>query len=119
MSLVAQLAQRQLDAYNAHDLEAFLTCYAEDVVIRRLTTGEVMLTGREAMRQTYGALFEPKTVHASLVGRLVVGDVAVDQERVTGHPRGIVHALAHYQVVGDHIAQVWFVSTVEPTEPPT
>ncbi len=113
MSGAEALAQRQLDAYNAHDLEAFLACYAPDVMIRDLVTGEERLRGLAAMRQTYGALFAAGTVHAELVGRLVVGDVAVDQERVTGHPSGaVVHALAHYAVQEGRIHRVWF--TVAP-----
>ena len=35
-TLPAALAQRQLDAYNAHDLEAFLACYAYDVEVYEL-----------------------------------------------------------------------------------
>ena len=107
------LAQRQLDAYNAHDIEAFLDCYAEDVVIRDLVTGDVRMEGRAAMRARYGRMFAEGTVHAELVGRLVVGDVAVDQERVTGHPSGRqVQALAHYAVADGLIQQVWFHTVV-------
>ena len=117
MSHAARLAQRQLEAYNRHDLDAFLECYADDVVVRDLVSGEVQLEGRAAMRERYGAMFAQGTVHAELVGRMVVGDVAVDQERVTGHPRGgVVHALAHYAVHDGRIQQVWFTSVREPVD---
>ncbi|MFT4622639.1 MAG: hypothetical protein ACI8PZ_001295 [Myxococcota bacterium] len=110
MSDAATLAQRQLDAYNAHDLEAFLACYAEDVVVRRLVDGAVLMEGREAMRAGYGPMFAAGQVHAELTGRVVVGRVAVDEERVTGHPSGgIVKALAHYAVRDGLITDVWFV----------
>ena len=113
MNDACRLAERQLVAYNNHDLEAFLACYAEDVVVRDLVTGEVRLTGRAAMRDVYGRMFEAGTVHAEIVGRLAVGDVVVDQERVTGHPLGgVVHALAHYAVAEGFIQQVWFTTEV-------
>lgn len=115
MPTAETLAQRQLDAYNAHDLEAFLDCYAEDVVVRDLVSGEVRMRGRSAMRRAYGPMFAKGTIHAELVGRLVVGDVAVDQERVTGHRSGrVVHALAHYAVRDGRIQQVWFTSQSPP-----
>ena len=33
MTDIAQLAQAQLDAYNAADLDAFIACYHPDVVV--------------------------------------------------------------------------------------
>ncbi|MEO0603984.1 MAG: nuclear transport factor 2 family protein, partial [Myxococcota bacterium] len=81
---------------------------------RDLVSHEVRLQGRAAMRETYGRLFAVGTVHAELVGRLVVGDVAVDEERVTGHPSGaVVRALAHYAVADGLIRQVWFSTEVD------
>ncbi len=110
MSDAATLAQRQLDAYNAHDLEAFVACYAEDVVIRRLVDNAVLMQGREALRAGYGPMFAEGRVHAALVSRMVLGPVAIDEERVTGHPSGdVVRAIAHYEVRDGVIRQVWFV----------
>lgn len=108
MSEAEILAQRQLDAYNAHDLEAFAACYHEDVVVRSLTTGEELFRGLHALRERYRAMFAEGTVHAELVGRMACGRVVVDHERVTG--RGpVFHALAHYAVEHGLITHIWFV----------
>lgn len=105
-----ELAQRQLDAYNAHDLEAFVACFAEDVVVRRLVDGEVLLRGRDGLRRAYGPMFEARTVHARLVARMTLGPIAIDEEDVTGHPSGgSLRAIAHYEVRDGLIRQVWFV----------
>lgn len=103
------LAQRQLDAYNAGDIDAFMACYAQDIRVWDLHTGELQLQGHEAMRARYGALFERcPDLHAELVGRLVLGATAVDQERVTGMGDEVVRALATYEVRDGRIQQVWF-----------
>ena len=41
--------QRQLNAYNAHDLEAFLATYSDDA--RYVRGGEVVSDGKEALRR--------------------------------------------------------------------
>jgi hypothetical protein len=40
--------ERQVDACNAHDLDAFAACYADDIVIGD-GRGTVLLAGREAL----------------------------------------------------------------------
>lgn len=107
--IARQAAQNQLDAYNAHDIEAFVACYAEDVVIRDLKTNEVTGEGRGQMRTGYGAMFErfPK-VHASVTTRTVVRSFVFDHEYVTGRGEAII-VMAIYEVGDDGlITRVWF-----------
>ena len=56
MSASADLIQRQLDAYNAHDIEAFMACYAEDAQLAGLN-GAVTQTGHDAIRARHLDLF--------------------------------------------------------------
>lgn len=103
------LAQRQLDAYNARDIDAFAACYAADVQIFDLHSGELQYSGRQNLYERYGAQFERcPNLHAELTGRLVVGATAADQERVTGLTDGVVLALAIYEVRDGLIQKVWF-----------
>lgn len=105
------MAQRQLDAYNARDLDAFVACYAKDVEVRDQKTGDLMMKGHTALRERYGALFgaSPK-LHCELVNRIVMGSFVFDQERVTGRNGGneVARVVAIYEVEGDAIAKVWF-----------
>ena len=48
--------ERQVDAYNRRDIDAFLACYAPDAVIED-ATGTVVMRGHDAMRAAYNDLF--------------------------------------------------------------
>ncbi len=91
--------QRQLEAYNARDVDAFVACYAQDVVIED-ADGGLQMTGREQMRKRYGELFEAAPdLRAEIPSRIRVGSYVVDEERVSGHPRGgDIHAVAIYRL---------------------
>ena len=66
----ADTVARQADAYNAHDLETFLACYTEDVVVTS-GNGDVLMEGLEAIRAEYAVMFEqlpdsgPRSIHGS------------------------------------------------------
>lgn len=107
----ADLAQRQLDAYNARDLDAFLACYAEDCTVYAHPSGDVMMRGRDAMRERYGRLFaEHPDLHARLLARIEHEVFAIDHEQVVGlAPDRSVHAVATYEVRGGRIQRVWFL----------
>jgi hypothetical protein len=92
---------RQARAYNAGDLEAFLACYAEGVVVES-SEGAVVMTGRDEMRDRYSRLFSRSpNLHAEIVTRIRVGSYVIDEERITGHPDGDAHAVAIYRLDGD------------------
>jgi hypothetical protein len=76
--------QAQLDAFNNRDLEAFLACYAPDVVIEG-PDGSVMMRGQEQMRAMYGQLFaQSPSLHCEITRRIRVGSYAIDEEHTTG-----------------------------------
>jgi imidazolonepropionase-like amidohydrolase len=107
----ADVVQRQVDAYNARDIDAFLSFYAEDVELMRHPSGEVFAQGLEQMRETYTAMFEasPELV-CTIMNRTVSNGYVVDHELVTGMRGGPpVRAAAIYEVEGDLIQRVWFL----------
>jgi hypothetical protein len=72
----------QLAAYNAHDVDAFVACYAVDATIAN-GDGRVLLSGHAQMRESYGHLFEQHPdVHADVSERLREGAWVVDHELV-------------------------------------
>lgn len=106
-----QLAQRQLDAYNARDLDAFAACYAEDVEARSLGSDEVLFRGRQSLRDRYGPMFRSSPeLHCELVKRLVMGRFVFDEERVTGRDGGpgVSRVVAIYEVRDRLIRKIWF-----------
>jgi hypothetical protein len=107
---VEAVAQAQIEAYNAQDLDAHCACFADDVVICDLN-GEPNLHGIEAYRDRYKGVFAqfPQN-HAELVARIVIGNTVIDHERVSRGPDGPVFEVAAiYTFVGDKIARVDFV----------
>jgi hypothetical protein len=76
---ISALAARQLDAYNAGDLDAFVACYHPDVVVRE--GEEITVEGRAAFRERYADLFARGGFGADVPGRLTEGRNCVDLER--------------------------------------
>lgn len=102
--------QEQLDAYNARDLERFLACYADDVVVTS-ADGTAMMSGIDAMRTVYSALFaNSPNLRAELGVRFKAGRYVVDEERVTGlNLPGLpesMHAAVAYRVEVGRIVHV-------------
>jgi hypothetical protein len=100
----------QLDAYNARNIDRFMACYTEDVVIEN-PDGTVSMQGHAAMRERYSAMFEQyPELHCTVVNRIRIGDWAVDEERITGRGSTEQHAVAIYQLAPDgRIARVRFL----------
>ena len=105
-------AQRQLDAYNARDLERFVREYAEDVVVYRWPDPRPVLVGRAALAAHYrDNRFNRPGLHAELVDRMVFGNKVIDQERVVGVPGAPLDVAAIYEVSERGICKVWFVDS--------
>ena len=105
-------AQRQLDAYNAQDLERFVAEYTEDVVAYKLPGAEPILIGKPAFAEHYRKnRFSMPGLHAELVNRMVFGNKVIDQERVTGVEPEPMEVAAIYEVTPQGISKVWFLSS--------
>ncbi len=104
------LAQAQLDAYNARDIEAFVKPYADSVKVHGFPN-QVYYQGVAKMHADYKDMFEKTpNLHCELLGRIAIGNYIIDRERVTfAKDRPALHAVAIYRVVGGKIAEVWFL----------
>jgi hypothetical protein len=107
----AAFAQRQLDAYNARDLERFVAEYTDDVVVFRLPGAEPVTRGKQGLAEHYAnSRFNLPELHAKLVNRMIFGNKAIDQEYVPGVPGAPLEVAAIYEVAAAGISKVWFVS---------
>lgn len=103
------VVQRQLEAYNAQDLDAFCACFADDCVLAELN-GAVTQSGMAAIRARYADLFARYPENkARIVNRIVVGDVVFDHEDITRSPSERINAVAIYTVKNGLIARCDFV----------
>jgi hypothetical protein len=93
--------ERQVRAYNAHDLDEFIACYAETVVVED-ADGRALMSGRQEMREQYGRLFEAlPNLQGHVASRMRVGSYVADEEHVTGRPDGDLHVIAIYRLDDD------------------
>ncbi len=76
------VVQRQLDAYNARDLDALLATYAPDARQYALPA-TLLATGHAEMRPRFAARFQEPNLHARLLQRAVMGSIVVDHEEVS------------------------------------
>lgn len=106
----AELAQQQLNAYNAGDIDAFLAPYADSVEVYNFP-GALQYKGKDKMRPQYADFFaRVPDLHCELVNRIVEGNTVIDQERITGLPNGgSFSAVAIYKIKDGKIAEVHFV----------
>lgn len=102
-----QLVQMQLNAYNAHDLEAFLEPYAEDAELYEFPN-KLLSKGKEAMRKDYQFVTRSPKLYCHLQNRVVQGNMVIDHEEVWfGGPKP-VYAVAIYIIEKGKIAKVYF-----------
>lgn len=95
--MVGDVVQRQVDAYNRHDLDAFLACYAPTAVIE-WADGTRRFAGHQEIRARYAELFaSAPDVHATVTGRLRAGEWTVDEEHVHLDDSRL-HVLVGYRV---------------------
>ncbi len=102
------LAQKQLEAYNAHNIDAFVEPYADDVEIYSFPD-KLLYKGKETMRKDYGEFFKntPK-LHCELKNRIIQGNTVIDKEYITGAGKPF-EAVAVYQIENNKIKKVYFI----------
>ena len=113
MSSPEQLIQRQLDAYNEKDVGAWLQTYHPQAEQFQLH-GSRLACGHDELRNRILVRFREPDLHARLLGRLVMGNVVVDHERITlNFPEGLgyVEMLCIYEVSDQYIVKATFASS--------
>jgi imidazolonepropionase-like amidohydrolase len=103
------LVQQQLNAYNAHDLDAFLEPYADDVEIYSVN-GKLLSKGKEQMRKDYTFITKTPGLYCRLLNRIVSGNTVIDHEEVqfNDKPGSLVYAAAIYVIEKGKICKVYF-----------
>jgi len=103
------LVQRQLNAYNARDIDAFVAPYSDSVELYQFPD-KLMGKGKKQMYDDYKGMFEGvKELHCQLVNRIVQGNTIIDQESVTGFGPKPLKAIAIYTIEKGKIQKVHFI----------
>jgi len=103
-----QIVQRQVNAYNARDIEAFLDTYSEDVEIYN-ENGEMTMKGHEQMRASYAGMFQSvPNLYCNIENRIAYNNKVVDKELVRFNDR-YAEVIAVYEVTDGKISKVTFL----------
>ena len=106
----ADLVQRQLNAYNAKDVEAWLSTYAPHAEQFTLH-GARLAAGHEALRSRIRLRFSEPDLRAHLLSRVVMNDFVIDLEEVTCNfpeGKGTIRMLCIYEVRNGRISKASF-----------
>ena len=102
------IVQKQLDAYNARDLDGFLATYSEDIELYDYPN-ELFMQGKEQMRKRYAAFFEKTPdLHCEIKKRIVIGNKVIDEEHIMANGAKF-STVAIYEVENGKIAKVTFL----------
>ena len=113
------VAERLLAAMNAHDLDAFADCFAEDYDSRQPAHPDRAFRGRDQARSNWAAIFEGvPDFSAELVREDAAGDVEWSEWSWHGtHADGSALEMAGVIVGGVHDGRLaWARLYVEPVE---
>jgi len=106
-STPVELADQQLLAYNAHNLEAFLAPYADDVEVYNFPN-KLEIKGKEQMRKAYQFLNTTPKLYCRLLNRIVQGNMVIDHEEVWGFGDKPFYGIAIYEIENGKIKRVYF-----------
>ena len=106
------VVQRQLDAFNARDIDALLSAYAEDAQLFEHPS-TLLARGSAELRTRYMVRFQEPNLHATLLSRIVAGAIVVDHEKVTRtFPEGAgeTELVMIYEVRKGRITNAWSIA---------
>ncbi|MGU5674851.1 nuclear transport factor 2 family protein [Aeromonas hydrophila] len=101
--------EAQFNAYNAHDLEAFLACFCEAFKGYRMPTESPGTVGKGALRTFYAEhRFNNPLLRAELLSRTVIGNKVFDHELIYGLSPEPLESMAVFEVEAGLIKTAWF-----------
>ncbi len=116
------LVLRQVDAFNRHDLDAFMATYASDVEARSLGARDtVTIRGAQALRASTADIFRSfPDRHVDVLSQAEAGPFVALHERATNAPgRAGITSIYVYEVRGGRIVRLWSTVPVRAGASPT
>jgi len=109
-SAAARVVDQYADAYNRHDLDAFVALFAPGARIY-LHPAEVVTSGTQQLRARYRDQWrENPRLRLQKQGRMVQGNFVIDSEHSVGWADNQdVRVVAIYEVRNGRIQNVWYI----------
>jgi len=106
------MVNAQLEAYNSHDLEAFIALFSDSVKVYNYPN-ELRSSGKEELRKSFTEFFsKAPNLNSEIQNRVVMGNKVIDHEKVTGYssnPEDILLVIAIYTVESGFISEMRFI----------
>jgi hypothetical protein len=110
-SSAVDVVQRQVDAYNARDLDRFVALFSDAVQVFRPPATQPAISGKTRLSEYYAAnRFNLPALRADILNRIVIGNRVIDHERIHGVRDEPFEVAAVYDVAEGLIRTVWFFS---------
>tara|TARA_R110002072_G_scaffold23949_2_gene81969 strand:+ start:79590 stop:81122 length:1533 start_codon:yes stop_codon:yes gene_type:complete len=111
------VVQKHIAPFNARDLDAFVHCFSDNVVVKRFPN-ELMYTGRTAMKENYKNFYaRNEYVDVSVKNRITIGNTVIDEE-VVNIMGEIKNQATIYTVENEKIATMTFIANEKSHEDP-
>lgn len=108
------LVQKQLEAYNERDIDAFMAVFHEEISLWELNASSPSVSGFEAVKEVYNDLFEASPeIHSEVVNRSTIGKKVLDYELVTGI-RGSDETMTLIMVYEIKDGKIWKATAIRP-----
>lgn len=106
---VTRAVAAQFEAYNQHDIDAFIDCFSEDFRGYRMPSEMPSMTGKSALREFYiNNRFNNPQLRAELISRTVLGNKIFDHELIHGLSSDPLESIAVFEITNDLISTAWF-----------
>ena len=103
-----KIVQKQLDAYNARDINRFIATFADNIELLNYPNKE-FLKGKQKMKESYAGYFEATPdLNCEIKNRIVIGNKVIDEEYITANGQNF-SAVAIYEVENGKITKVTFI----------
>jgi hypothetical protein len=109
-----EVVQRNLEAYNRHDLDVFVGLFTSDAVAMDLVSGVRWLEGARAFRTYFTRVFSQQPyLHGVVIARLVLDNLVVDVQDTHFEPQKSLRSILIFEV-RDHLTKRMI--TLDPEE---
>ena len=107
-----EIVQKNLNAYNARDIEGFVACLSNDIAIFQIGEPTPSVSGVVEVKSFYAELFENSPeLHSNILKRIVIGNTVIDHESITGRngSDAVVELVLIYEVKNAKISRITVV----------
>lgn len=92
-----------VQAFNAKDLDGFLSCFTESAEVWELGENRPMIRGKKTLRSVYSRIFEKKPEQRVDVVTRIAHEGTVTQKERTQEKENLVI----YKTTGNRVTKIW------------